>query len=97
MILNLVRNIDWVSAVQVLLILVKNLGDKSHGGGSKFMREVGEELGEVEEVQRRRGLVGQRLKEWGLDEDVKGREYARKIFAGLRDLAELGGKGIGAT
>jgi SET and MYND domain-containing protein len=87
---ELLKSIDFVSAVQVLLILVKGLGIKSHGETSAFMKEVGEELREVEEIQRQRGLVGQRLKEWMVDDDLEGREYAKKIFEGLRELAIFG-------
>lgn len=95
--LELLKAIDFVSAVQVLLILVKELGIKSHGETSAFMKEVGEELREVEQVQRQRGLVGQGLKEWMVDDDLEGREYAKKIFEGLRELATFGDEVVHST
>lgn len=49
---------------------------------------VEQELREVEEVQRLRGDAGERLKQWGAQGDaaVEGREYAKKVFLGLRKL-----------
>jgi len=93
---ELLKNIDFVSAVQVLLILVKELGMKSHGEKSAFMKEVVEELYEAEQIQRQRGLVGERLREWMVDDDLEGREYARKIFEGLRELARFGVEIVGS-
>lgn len=88
-IINGMQNIDVVSANQTLLICVRNLGVKSHGVGSRFMCQVEEEIGDVEAVQRTRGDVGLRLAEWGKEELTEaGIEYARKIFEGLRILAE---------
>ena len=53
------------------------------------MCQVEEEIGDVEAVQRTRGDVGLRLAEWGKEELTEaGIEYARKIFEGLRILAE---------
>lgn len=82
------QNIDVVSANQTLLICVRNLGVKSHGVGSRFMCQVEEEIGDVEAVQRTRGDVGLRLAEWGKESTEAGMEYAKKIFEGLRMLAE---------
>jgi hypothetical protein len=83
------QNIDIVSANQTLLLCVRSLGAKSHGVESRFMKEVEEEMRDVEAVQRTRGDVGLRLTEWGKGESTEaGNEYARKIFEGLRNLSE---------
>ena len=47
-----IQNVDWISAIQSVLILVAELAPLSHGKGSRFMRTVEGELREVEEVQR---------------------------------------------
>jgi hypothetical protein len=87
---EVVENIDWISALQATLILVAKLSPMSHGAGSRFVLQVEEEIREVEEVQRMRGNVGVQMKRWGEvnDEVEEGREYARKVFDGLRTLGE---------
>jgi hypothetical protein len=83
------QNIDLVSANQTLLLCVRSLGSKSHGSESRFMKEVEEEIEDVETVQRTRGDVGVRLAEWSKEGTAEvGREYARKIFEGLRNIAD---------
>ena len=80
--------IDVLSANQALLLCARSLGAKSHGMESRFMTEVEEAIEDVKAVQRTRGDVGARLDEWGKGETSEvGREYAKKIFEGLRDLA----------
>ncbi|KAF4636889.1 hypothetical protein G7Y89_g1188 [Cudoniella acicularis] len=81
--------IDFVDAVQAMLILVNELAPVSHGKGSRFVRQVEEELREAEEVQRLRGGVGEKLKKWQSDSDAKsdGGKIASQIFEGLRTLA----------
>lgn len=85
------KDIDMVSANHTLLLCVRRLGKKSHGAESRFMKEVEEEIEDVQAVQRTRGDVGMRLEEWNkkeAGEDTEaGEEYARKIFEGLRNLA----------
>jgi hypothetical protein len=84
------QNIDLVSTIQCLLILVKSLATKSHGAETAFHKEVADELLEVEEIQQSRGDVGTKLRLWGEDGDVEGEVYARKCFEGLRTLGALG-------
>jgi hypothetical protein len=85
------KDVDLVSANQTLLLCVRHLAAKSHGAESRFMREIEEEIEDVETVQKRRGDVGTRLQEWDRsdisEETEAGREYASKIFEGLRDIA----------
>jgi hypothetical protein len=59
------------------------------------MQEVEAELRDVEEVQRLRGEVGTRLRQWMVSENLseggakgKGREEAEEIFLNLRKLSE---------
>jgi hypothetical protein len=79
--------VDWISAFQATLIMAAGLASRSHGENSRFKAEVEGELREVMEVQRLRGDVGDKLMLWGREEhEVEGREYARKLFEGLRAL-----------
>lgn len=85
-------DVDFISANQLLLLCVRELSRKSHGEETSFGREVREALADVEAVQRTRGSVGSALNAWvlGVGEEAQrrdGKEYARKIFEGLRDLA----------
>lgn len=88
------KTTDVVSANQTLLLCVRRLAARSHGPESRFMKEVEEEIKDVETVQKTRGEVGARLQEWErtgvIAETDSGREYARKIFEGLRDIAKDG-------
>jgi len=84
------QNIDLVSSIQCLLILVKSLATKSHGTETAFYKEVADELLEVEEIQQSRGDVGTKLRFWGEDGDIEGEMYASKCFEGLRTLGTIG-------
>lgn len=88
-------DIDLVSAVHVLLLLVQALSAGSHGRESAFWREVEMEAEEVEGVQGMRGVVGERLSGWIRDGDVEGAEYARRVLQGLRDMSGFGGRVVG--
>lgn len=88
-------DIDLVSAVHVLLLLVQALSAGSHGRESAFWREVEMEAEEVEGVQGMRGVVGERLSGWIRDGDVEGAEYARRVLQGLRDIGGFGGRLVG--
>lgn len=83
------QNIDYISAVQAILILVRELAEKSHGSKSRFMKEVETELRDVEDVQKVRGNAGSELRKWMLDDEraVEGRKMAELLFGGLEHLA----------
>ena len=87
-----IRNIDYVSAVQVFLILTKELGVKE----SRFMKGVDEELEDVESVQKERngGGVGLELKRWMVQGGlaVEGKLMAETIVGGLKDLVGFVGR-----
>ena len=87
---EVVLGIDWISTEQAVLLLVEVFVGMSHGRGSRFMKEVEKEMEEVMEVQRLRGDVGMKLMLWRRDGDeaLEGRQYARKVFDGLRALGE---------
>lgn len=93
--MSIVSTIDWVDSFHAVMILVNELGKESHGKESRFMKEVEGELNDVEEIQRARGEVGGRLALWAKEDDIAGRREARRIFGGLRRLAECVGDIIG--
>lgn len=86
---SLIVSIDFITAVHVLLLVVRALETKGQTAETMISRAAEEELREVEDVQRQRGKVGQRLSEWIVDDNVEGREYSKKIFEGLRQLSAL--------
>ena len=89
-----IRNIDYVSAVQVFLILVKELAVKD----GRFMKEVEEELVDVETVQKERngGGAGLELRRWMVQGSmaVEGKLMAETVVGGLRDLVGFVGRVI---
>lgn len=74
--MSVLSRLDVISAVHNVLIVVSELVARSHGSESAFAKEVMEEVREVEDVQRQRGIAGQRLNEW----------------EGLKALGDLGQK-----
>jgi len=89
------EDIDLINSFHAVMILVWEQGVKSHGKNSRFLKEVESELRDVEEVQRLRGEVGTRLRQWIVSENLseggakgKGREEAEEIFLNLRKLSE---------
>lgn len=80
---------DFIDAVHVVLVLVDELGVKSHGKGSNFMEQVAEELKEVEEVQRLRGQSGAAIRAWQSGSEAEGVAIVEKSFNCLRSLAEF--------
>ncbi|CAL3966264.1 unnamed protein product [Diplocarpon coronariae] len=88
-----VQDVDLINAFHAIMILVWEEAKRSHGEDSIFMKEVDQEIKEVEEVQRLRGPVGGNLRRWMVDvEDAEGRKKAEICFGGLRRLAGLAGK-----
>lgn len=85
-----VQSMELINAFHAILILVWEETKKSHGEDSVFMKEVKQEVEEVEEVQRLRGPVGGKLRKWmGNKEDVDGRKEAEKCLGDLKRLAGL--------
>jgi hypothetical protein len=85
-----IEGINLIDSFHAVMILVWEQGSRSHGKESRFMREVEAELRDVEEVQRLRGEVGTRLRNWMGDEgSTEGKKEARRIFEGLRRLSEF--------
>lgn len=85
---TILEKIDFIDTTHAVLILVRGLAPFSHGKGTRFVRNVEEELREVEEVQRLRGGVGSVLQKWQSEGDaaVEGKKVAEQIFGGLRTL-----------
>ena len=90
-----IADIDWINSFHAVMILVWEQGGKSHGKNSRFMKGVENELRDVEEVQRLKGEVGARLREWMTPENgsegrtkSSGRREAEEIFLRLRKISE---------
>ncbi|KAH8674537.1 hypothetical protein BGZ60DRAFT_429534 [Tricladium varicosporioides] len=83
------KSIDFIDAVQTILILVNELAPLSHGKGTRFVKQVEEELKETEEVQRLRGGAGKVLQEWQSNgaTSIYGVEIAARNFDNLKNLA----------
>lgn len=88
---EVVCGIDYISAVQAVMILVEESAVIVHGTESRFVTQVRGELSEVEAIQKQRGDVGEILKGWQAGDDVeavaKGNVIAGKLFGQLSDLA----------
>ena len=82
------REIDWISAYHLLILVTRDLAVKSHGSDTRFMKEIEENIEDVEEVQRKRGIVGEVLTEWVVSGKVLGEQYARKIIEQLKSLTD---------
>jgi SET and MYND domain-containing protein len=91
---QVIEDIDLINSFHAVMILVWEQGAKSHGKETRFLKEVEGELREVEEVQRLRGDVGTRLRQWMVSENLpgeakgEGKAKAEQIFLSLRKLSE---------
>jgi hypothetical protein len=82
------RDIDWISTYHLLILITRDLAIKSHGSDTRFMKEIEEDVEDVEELQSKRGIVGEVLREWVVSGEVLGEHYVRRIFLQLRNLAD---------
>jgi SET and MYND domain-containing protein len=77
--------------MHVFLIFALDLGNKSHGAESRFVKDIKIELGDVEEVQRRRGdgRVGVELRRWMMmgEVAVEGKLLAETVLGNLMQLS----------
>ncbi|KAI9650985.1 hypothetical protein NHQ30_001022 [Ciborinia camelliae] len=80
---------DWVSACQMVMYILREVGDKCWGEDSGVMRGVELDIQDVEEIQRKRedGAVGVALAEWGRGSNGLGDVYAERLGLGLREMA----------
>ncbi|TAQ89569.1 hypothetical protein B7494_g2119 [Chlorociboria aeruginascens] len=83
-----ITKIDYVSAVQIVLMLVGERVPKSHGQETRFMEVVRQDIGEIEGVQRMRGAVGEVLGMWFKEGKGEGKELVDKIWKELEALGE---------
>ncbi|EPE36391.1 SET [Glarea lozoyensis ATCC 20868] len=84
---EVLQSVDFIDAVHVVLVLVDDLGRKSHGADSRFMVQVAEELKEVEEVQRLRGDSGRAIRGWQSGNSNESMKVVESVLSGLRLLA----------
>ncbi len=90
-----IQKMDLINSFHSILILSWEEAKKSHSEDSVFIKEIEHEIKEVEEVQRLRGPVGEKLRKWmGNVEDPDGRKEAEKCFDDLRALSGLIWKAI---
>lgn len=87
---EILESIDFIDAVHAVLIIVNELAPKAQVRNSTFVRQVEEEMREVEEVQRLRGGTGEILRQWQSGRSHSGEEgilIVKRIFDGLKTLA----------
>lgn len=81
--------VDWVSACQMVMYVLREVGNKCWGKNSGVMRGVEVDIKDVEIIQAKRedGAVGAALIEWGRGNEGIGAIYAERLGVGLRNLA----------
>ncbi|KAG9229588.1 hypothetical protein BJ875DRAFT_387044 [Amylocarpus encephaloides] len=68
---ELLSRLDYISTAHVLITIMLELGPLSHGEGTTFMAQIREEMVDVEEVQRLRGVNVDMLKAGGTFNDLR--------------------------
>ncbi|KAG4432714.1 hypothetical protein IFR05_011814, partial [Cadophora sp. M221] len=61
---KVIQGIDLINAFHVVIILAWSQAKRSHGEESTFVQEIEMEIRDVEEVQRLRGPMGEKLRGW---------------------------------
>ncbi|KAL2070914.1 hypothetical protein VTL71DRAFT_13940 [Oculimacula yallundae] len=90
------QGLDLINAFHIMVLMAWKEAKKSHGQESRFVKEIEQEIADVEEVQRMRGFAGEKLRMWIDDEGfVEGRREAERVGEGLRRLAGLMGGILG--
>ncbi|QSZ32902.1 hypothetical protein DSL72_002483 [Monilinia vaccinii-corymbosi] len=86
---NILCEMDWVSACQMVLYVLREVGNKCWGEDSGVMRGVEVDVKDVEGIQGKRGdgMVGTALMEWGRGKGGLGAVYAERLGVGLRSMA----------
>ncbi|ESZ94350.1 hypothetical protein SBOR_5259 [Sclerotinia borealis F-4128] len=80
---------DWVSACQMVLYVLREVGNKCWGEDSAVMRGLELDIRDVEDIQCKRedGKVGAALRDWGRGKNGTGVVYVERLGVGLRNLA----------
>ncbi|KAB8292132.1 hypothetical protein EYC80_007875 [Monilinia laxa] len=77
---NILCEIDWVSACQMVMYVLREVGNGCWGEDSGVMRGVEVDIKDVEVIQRKRGdgMVGAALMEWGRGKEGLGVGFMRR-------------------